>query len=270
MNYRNFTRFSTIILVVCQLAFTSCKKETKKEVVTETAQDSLNPVALITVKDSKFFKGDNPYYFVGTNYWYGPLLGAKNSGDRQRLLKELDLMKSVGIDNLRILAGAEGPGEDYRVYPALQYEQGVYNQDLLDGLDFLLSEMRKRNMYAILYLNNNWEWSGGMSQYLKWNGYGEIPHPFTNSEYTWEDYMAYTMQFHSCEPCMEAFYKHVKFIMGRTNTYTGLKYTEDNTIMSWQVANEPRVMVDAKYEPAFTKWLNTTVDLMESLDSVHL
>jgi len=156
-----------------------------------------------------------------------------------------------------------------RLHPALQYEQGKYNEDLLDGLDFLFAEMRKRNMYAVLYLNNNWIWSGGMSQYLEWNGYGTVPNPFL-PEYSWDQYMNYTKQFHSCEPCKEAFFNHVKFIIGRTNTYTGIKYTEDNAIMSWQVANEPRVLMTADHEEAFANWLNKTVDLIESLDATHL
>lgn len=248
-------------LITLSILF-SCENSVKKE-------ETLNSVELITVKNAQFFKGKNPYYFVGTNYWYGPLIAAKNIGDRERLIKELDLMKSIGIDNLRILAGAEGDGGDSRVHPALQYEQGKYNEDLLDGLDFLLAEMRKRNMYAVLYLNNNWIWSGGMSQYLTWNGYGEVPNPFLE-QYSWDEYMNYTKQFHSCKPCKEAFYKHIKFILGRTNTYTKLKYTEDNVIMAWQVANEPRVLITPDHEEAFTNWLNETVDLIESLDSTHL
>ncbi|SNR48185.1 mannan endo-1,4-beta-mannosidase [Lutibacter agarilyticus] len=249
------------LILLFLVIFISCKEASKNEANTK--------VKLITVKNGQFYKGENPYYFIGANYWYGPLIAAKNGGDRERLIKELDLMKSIGIDNLRILVGAEGDGGDSRVHPALQYEQGKYNEDLLDGLDFLLTEMRKRNMYAVLYLNNNWIWSGGMSQYLEWNGYGTVPNPFLE-QYTWDEYMNYTKQFHSCEPCKEAFYKHVKFIMGRTNSYTGLKYTTDNVIMSWQVANEPRVLMTPEHEAAFSNWLNETVDLIESLDAIHL
>lgn len=257
---------SFLYIVSMSVIFTFSCKEIQKS---KSENRDLNTVELISVKESKFYKGDNPYYFVGANYWYGPLIAAKNIGDRERLIKELDLMKSVGIDNLRILAGAEGDGGDSRVHPALQPEQGVYNENLLDGLDFLLAEMRKRNMYAVLYLNNNWIWSGGMSEYLKWNGYGEVPNPFLE-QYTWDQYMGYTMQFHSCEPCKEAFYNHVEFLMGRTNAYNGLKYTEDNVIMSWQVANEPRVLMSPDHEKAFAGWLNETVSLIESLDSIHL
>lgn len=224
--------------------------------------------ARITVKGTQFYKGDKPYSYVGTNYWYGSLLASKKVGDRKRLLRELDLMQKNGIDNLRILVGADGGKYDYTVRPALQYEQGKYDEDLLDGLDFLIYEMGKRKMYAVLYLTNNWEWSGGMSQYLEWNGQGPIPVP-NIAPNTWPQFMSYTEKFHSCEPCMEGLNNHVKFILGRTNAYTKRKYTEDNTIMAWQVGNEPRTFT-AENEAKFTIWLNSIVDLIDSLDKNHL
>lgn len=222
----------------------------------------------ITVKGTQFFKGDKPYSYIGTNYWYGSMLASKKIGDRKRLVRELDLMKKNGIDNLRILVGADGGKYDYTVRPALQYEQGKYDQDLLDGLDYLIAEMGKREMYAVLYLTNNWEWSGGMSQFLEWNGYGPVPVPAIPPN-TWPQYMAYTEKFHSCEPCMEGLNNHVKFILGRTNPYTKKKYTEDNTIMAWQVGNEPRLFT-VENEAKFTTWLNNIVNLIDSLDKNHL
>ncbi|MFH7005342.1 glycoside hydrolase 5 family protein [Flavobacterium bizetiae] len=222
----------------------------------------------ITVKGTQFYKGDKPYAYIGTNYWYGSLLASKKVGDRKRLLRELDLMQKNGIDNLRILVGADGGKYDFTVRPALQYEQGKYDKDLLDGLDFLINEMSKRKMYAVLYLTNNWEWSGGMSQYLEWNGKGAIPVP-NIAPNTWPQFMAYTEQFHSCEPCMKALEDHVKFIIGRTNKYSKKKYTEDNTIMAWQVGNEPRLFT-VENETKFTIWLNNIVNLIDSLDKNHL
>lgn len=241
------------------IVLSSCKSAS-----TVSSNEKIDISNFVTVKDAQFHINDKPYYFIGTNYWYGPLLGAKTSGNRERLINELDLLQDIGVNNLRILVGAEGDGSDYKVHPTLQQEQGIYNKELLDGLDFLMHEMRKRNMYAVLYLNNNWIWSGGMSEYLKWNGYGEIPNPFLE-QYSWDEYMRYTMQFHSCKPCKEAFYKHIKFIIGRTNKYSGIKYTEDSTVMSWQVANEPRVLVEPSHEKAFSEWLNETVNIIETL-----
>ncbi len=247
-----------IFLVLISVVLSACKSAQYKRAVKNV---DIKP---ISIKNGQFFKGEQPYYFIGANYWYGPLIAAKNIGDRNRLVKELDLMKEVGIDNLRILVGAEGDGGESKVYPALQPEQGVYNEDLLDGLDFLLAEMRKRNMYAVLYLNNNWIWSGGMSEYLKWNGYGDVPNPFME-QYSWDEYMNYTKQFHSCKPCKEAYFNHIKFIIGRKNTYSGIKYVEDPTVMSWQVANEPRVLMTPDHETAFAEWLDETVNLIKTL-----
>lgn len=224
--------------------------------------------SFITVKGTQFYKDNKPYSYIGANYWYGALLGSKKYGDRQRLLRELDLMKKNGIDNLRVLAGAEGGTYDYTVTPALQTEQGKYDSELLDGLDFLLSEMAKRKMYAVLYLNNNWEWSGGMSQYLEWNGYGKVPNPNIKPN-TWPQFMNYTKQFHNCEPCKKAFENHIRYLLGRTNGYNNKKYTEDPAIMAWQVANEPRIFT-VENEKAFTVWLNEVVDLIDSIDKNHL
>ena len=65
--------------------------------------------AFVTVKDGHFLKDGKPYYYVGTNFWYGAILGSEGQGgDRQRLARELDLMKRMGIDNLRILVGSDG------------------------------------------------------------------------------------------------------------------------------------------------------------------
>ena len=128
----------------------------------------------VTVKDGHFVKDGKPYYYVGTNFWYGAILGSEGQGgDRKRLIQELDYMKSIGIDNLRILVGSDGErGVTTKVEPTLQVQPGVYNDTILAGLDFLLQEMGKRRMVAVLYLNNSWEWSGGYGFYLEHAGAG--------------------------------------------------------------------------------------------------
>ncbi len=52
----------------------------------------------VTVEDGIFRLAGEPYYFIGVNYWYGAILGTEGRyGDRERLLRELDHMKSIGI-----------------------------------------------------------------------------------------------------------------------------------------------------------------------------
>ena len=76
----------------------------------------------VRVNGTRFEVNGKPYYFVGTNFWYGLNLGSKGAGgDRKRLLRELDKLKAMGVTNLRIMAASEGPDtEPWRMVPALQ------------------------------------------------------------------------------------------------------------------------------------------------------
>jgi mannan endo-1,4-beta-mannosidase len=224
----------------------------------------------VTVEDGIFRLAGQPYYFIGANYWYGAILGTGGEyGDRGRLLRELDHMKSIGIANLRVMVGPEGPdNEPFRVTPALQVAPLEYSEEMLDGLDFLLAEMGKRGMHAILFLNNAWDWSGGFSQYLNWNGYGPIPNPNLPPN-TWPQFMSFSGQFNTCEPCIRQFEEFIRFITGRTNSYTGLKYTEDPAIMTWEIANEPRAFSDENI-PAFEAMIARIAALLQELDENHL
>ena len=52
--------------------------------------------------DGQFVRDGKPYYFVGTNFWYGAILGSQGEGvDRERLHKELDFLKSIGTYEIR-------------------------------------------------------------------------------------------------------------------------------------------------------------------------
>lgn len=222
----------------------------------------------VKVKDGHFVRHGQPYYYVGTNFWYGAILGSEGQGgDRKRLCRELDKMKSLGIDNLRILVGSDGKrGVKTKVEPTLQEAPGVYNDTILAGLDYLLMQMEKRNMVAVLYLNNSWEWSGGYGYYLEQAGMGKAPRP---NEDGYPAFMQFVSQYATCEKAHQLFYDYVRFIIGRTNRYTHRRYVDDPAIMSWQIGNEPRAF-SKEALPAFEHWLAEASSLIRSLDSNHL
>ncbi len=195
----------------------------------------------VEVRDGRFFIGDQPYYFLGMNYWYGMHLGADTEyADRARLIRELDMLSELGIDNLRVLAGSEGPDtEPWRVKPSVQPEPGVYREEILEGLDFLLAEMEKRNMRAVLVLNNFFQWSGGMSQYISWATGEPVPYPEQDGN-TWTDFMTNASRFYALPDARKWFKQFVEALINRTNHITGRRYSDDPTIMAWQLANEPR------------------------------
>ena len=54
------------------------------------------------------------------------------------------VIHSIGINNLRILGASEGNASPNAVQPAIPPELSVYDEMRLDGLDFLLFEMERR------------------------------------------------------------------------------------------------------------------------------
>jgi mannan endo-1,4-beta-mannosidase len=72
-----------------------------------------------------------------------------------------------------------------------------------------------------------------------------------------------------------ALYRHyIEAVVTRTNSVTGVRYTQDATIMAWQLANEPRPGYNASSGnhvlPAFYRWVDETAALIKSLDPHHL
>lgn len=223
----------------------------------------------IRVENAQFKKGEQIYRYLGTNFWYGMNLGASDeTGDRPRLIKELDLLAALGIKNLRIMAATEGPDTaPWRIVPALQPSPQQYSQPLLEGLDFLLEEMRKREMHAVVCLNNMWPWSGGFAQYVNWITKKEIPYPPPAENGSWLTFTTYSDQFFKLPEAQALAQQHLKHIINRTNSISGTPYKEDPTIMAWQLANEPRSLLHKKN---YLDWVKTTAKLIKSLDSNHL
>ncbi len=224
---------------------------------------------IITVESGQFMKGGEPYYFVGTNFWYGAILGSQGEGgDRERLHRELDHLKSIGVTNLRVLVGADGvEGWKSKITPTLQSEPGVYNDELLDGLDYFMYQIGERDMTAVLFLTNAWEWSGGFSQHLMWAG--ELPADFVPDLTAWNGFRAQVTKFVRNDKAKEIFSNHVKYILSRTNRYTGEEYINDPAIFSWQLCNEPRAFSDESKEYLY-EWIAQSANLIRSIDPNHM
>ena len=220
----------------------------------------------VKVQDTHFEIKGKPYFFVGTNFWYGMNLASKGKGgDRERLIRELDALHAMGVNNLRVVAGSEGPDtEPYRMVPAMQTSAGIYNDEVVDGLDFLLYEMKKRDMRAVMCLADFWNWSGGMGQYIVWSGASDsIPYPPPQPDGSWDRYQEFVAEFYSNEKAVEMLNDHIRFVVNRVNGYSGTPYKEDPTIMAWELANEPRGINN---RDAYGKWITNTTALIRQLD----
>lgn len=121
-------------------------------------------------------------------------------------------------------------------------------------------------MTVVLYLTNNWEWTGGFAQYVAWSK--GIPMPY--SEVTgWSEFQKFIGRFYKCQKCTQMFNNFCKFILNRTNQYTHIPYLDDPTIMAWEIANEPRP--DGKQnKEIYKEWIYQEAKYLKSLDKNHL
>jgi mannan endo-1,4-beta-mannosidase len=221
----------------------------------------------VQVDGTQFKLNGETYRFVGTNFWYGAYLGSPGpEGDRNRLIQELDLLKETGITNLRILAASEQANHTRALQPSFQSAPGEINENLLVGLDFLLAEMAKRDMKAVVFLNNMWEWSGGMSVYSEWFGEGPATDPGETGD--WHGFQNHAARFYFNESAQQAWKEYITHVITRKNTITGMDYNQDPTIMSWQLANEPRPGSGdegLQNGPQFIKWVHESARFIKEL-----
>ena len=224
----------------------------------------------VTVKDGRFVRNGKPYTYIGTNFWYGPILASDGrGGDIQRLRWELDALKELGIDNLRVLVGGDGAdGVFSRIEPTLQTAPGVYNDTLLVGLDRFLVELGKRDMQAVLYVNNSWEWSGGYGQYLEWATGEKALIPLIDGYWP---FMQQMRKFQTSAESQELYFNHLRNIVSRTNSLTGKPYKEDPAIFSWQLGNEPRCFSDdPDVRAGFIGWMTEAARIVKEIDPNHM
>jgi len=255
---KSLNKLSALTIIVIGLVIYSCTKPVEND-------------QFVKVQSTQFTIDGEPYKYVGTNFWYGTYLGQLGEkGNRDRLKKELDILVEHGITNLRVLGASEESTFKNSLKPAIIKSDGTYDEGVLIGLDYLLAEMDKRNMKAVIFLNNYWEWSGGMSTYNGWYGDGPAVDPAVGG---WEAFMKYSARFYQNEEAQKAFREYLEALITRTNTITGTLYKNDPVIMSWQLANEPRPGrgdMSEKAIQAYYNWIDGTAGFIKSLDPNHL
>lgn len=227
----------------------------------------------MTVAGTQFYRHGAPYRFLSANMYFAMHLGApaRAGGDRARLTRELDQLVSLGVRNIRCLASSEGPDTDgiltserttpYRVLPSMMPSPGQYNEDLLDGLDFVMHALRARNLTATLVLSNMWPWSGGFAQLVSWTDDSEIPYMPPAPWGDWDTYQQFAVRFYGEPVATAAFEHHVDFLLHRVNKLTQVAYASDPTILSWELANEPRPMGEVE---AYSAWVRASASRIKA------
>ena len=256
------------LLLSLLLPLAACTPRQAPDAAAPTAPAQVKPQSgFVQVQGTRFVLDGRTYRFAGANFWYGAYLGAPDGiGDRARLRDELDQLKAAGIDNLRVLAMSEASGFKRAVRPAIMTAPGEYDERLLQGLDYLLVEMGRRDMKAVLYLNNFWQWSGGMSQYVAWATGEPLADPDESGD--WSGFMQDSARFYSLPKAQGWYRDAIRKVVGRTNGISGVAYADDPTVMSWQLANEPRPGSADKGHAnlaAYDAWVDETAGFIHGL-----
>jgi mannan endo-1,4-beta-mannosidase len=214
------------------------------------------------------------YVYVGTNMWYAAYLGADAPyGNRARLQRELDRLLALGVTSVRMLGSSELSPLKNSVRPTFRDRTSRYNETLLGGLDFALAELGKRNMKAVIYLANFWEWSGGFMTYLYWTNGGHYIN-MNDPAHPWPEFPDMSSGFYGSPKAVGMLDNYVRAVVGRTNRITGKPYSSDRAIQAWQLANEPRPGespdVVKQHMPAYLHWIDHTARLIKSVDRNHM
>jgi mannan endo-1,4-beta-mannosidase len=202
-----------------------------------------------TTKNNRFQRYNQNYFVYSANYWQAIHVALQN---KTRFLLDLDHLQSIRVNNIRIMASGEGPDDEpFRIRPSLMVSPGVYQTQVLDSLDFVLSEISKRGMSVVMCLNNQWHWSGGFAQYVSWVTGTKIPYPsswdnaqqdFTNAPL--EPFLEYANRFYNDQnlysQTQKLFLDHISFMLHRVNPYTRVEYRNEPMIFAWEIANEPQ------------------------------
>ena len=236
-----------------------------------------NAGEFISVRNGRFELRGRPYFHVGANLWYGGYLSAAAlPGGRARLTRELDQLQRAGVSNLRLLAGSETSPLAGSIPRGITRAPHDWDEDLLRGLDFCLAEMGRRDMRGILFLSNYWQWSGGFAQYVRWATGENIPDPDRPviAGGDWHAFMEFSARFYQTPAANELYRDYISRLIHRRNTVNGRIYRDDQAIMTWELANEPRPCADGttaeKDVPIFCDWVDATARFIHGEDANHL
>ncbi|XP_074272757.1 mannan endo-1,4-beta-mannosidase 4-like [Silene latifolia] len=184
------------------------------------------------------------FYRNGFNaYWL--MSEASYPSERQKVTNAFQEAANYSLTIARTWAFSDGGSRP------LQSSPGIYNEEMFQGLDFVVSEANKYGIKLILSLVNNYNDYGGRQQYNKWANLSNEDDFYTN-------------------PIVKGFYKnHIKTILTRVNTITKVAYKDDPTIMAWELMNEPRCSYDLSGK-TFQDWVNEMATYLKSIDPNHL
>ena len=220
----------------------SVENNLNKHAASAVNSDITTSSEFVTHDGNKFKMDGHDFYFLGQNNYYLPYAPQYMVDD------VFEDAKTMGSKVMRTWGFLDGAAScDVVLQPSI----GVYDEAGFKHFDYVVKKAKECGIKLVIPFVNNWTDFGGMDQYVKWTGASKHDDFYTN------------------EACKTAYKNYIKHFLNRTNTYTGVKYKDDSTIMTWELGNEPRCKSDATGVTLYN-WAKEMSEYIKSIDSNHL
>ena len=195
-------------------------------VATASAADEIKN--FITRRGDQLFDGDQPYRFIS---WNIPNLMVQEDAyeftkpnpwrwpDEFEIEDALESVRQMGGQVVRtyvLSVYREGSDMGERVHVR---RPGEFNEEGFRALDKVLQVARQKNIRVIIPFVDHSKWWGGIAEYAAFRG--------KSVEAFWTD-----------PQIIDDFKATIRHLLTRKNTYTGVEYRDDPTILGWETGNE--------------------------------
>jgi hypothetical protein len=177
--------------------------------------------------------------------------------DKARIDAHMAKLQRDGVAVLRLWMFSH---EEWQGFEA---REGVYTEEEFILFDYVIKSARDHNLRLIPVFENFWEAYGGIDTRLAWEG---LPTGYANR---WRFFNK-----QACPGCFDQYKNYVRYALGRTNFFTGVRWVDEPTIFAWELMNEPRYPDATPNENTTGTTLRAWVDemgaLIKGLDPKHL
>lgn len=243
------------------------------------SESNSQSLSFVEKSDSGLVVDGKLFYPFGVNCYYLQNLAAY--GDTDRVKEVFEEAKRLGVNTIRTWGFFDS--SDSANAAVIQYAPGKFNESGLRALDFVIAQAGKYSIRLIIPLVNNWDDYGGMNQYVEWYAGKMNKHIEKISDGKLQQYVAGAgdrkyRKWVSETLTHDDFYKNVLIkswysdyvvkILTRRNTYNGIRYRDDPTVMLWELANEPRSSDPSGF--IVNNWIEEISGFIKSVDINHL
>ncbi|MDT4968641.1 MAG: mannan endo,4-beta-mannosidase [Acidobacteriota bacterium] len=223
----------------------------------------------VSTQGPAFVVDGHPFRFTGANV-------AVIYGDEERERAD-ETLRQASLDGIRVVRiwafGESGeddgkPGgvtrdEWLKPHP---FRRGPddWNEEAFENVDRIISLAQRHKVRVLICLGNWWRDTGGVVRYLRWVG---LPDAADDSQ-PFGINVERAMPFYTNDETRRLYREHVKRIVGRRNTVTGLYYRDDPTIFGYELMNEAQAPTGRWAERR--AWVKEMSEYVKSLDPDHV